>query len=133
MGSNIRSAPTDPTALPPSLGDKIDWELENPMYNRNFYAERIVDAITRSVQPNTLLGCTDASLLQLAKSVAVSEMITLSVERINKSEDILQLFDMTNTEDSISLTFDEVGMNLMSDEVLNLAVNMLKEQRQNMA
>ena len=101
------------------------------MFNHNFYATRLVGAVTKSIQPERLLDLPDDSLLEIVKYVAVSEMINLSMELINKREENLNSLGLTQTEESINLTFNDVGTNLMDNTVLNKAIDMLKELRQN--
>ena len=72
----------------------------------------------------------DESLLRLVKAAAADEWAFLSVEIIKKNEAILQSLGMTNSEGQINTIFNDVAESILSDNVLNRAVELLKEMGQ---
>lgn len=111
----------------------MDWELDNPMFDKDYLAKRISNRVLIGSDPKLLRGLNDETLFQLVKTAAVNEWALLSNEIIQKNETVLRSLGMTNTDETIALTFDQVGesMLLEDDEVLNRAVSILKELREN--
>lgn len=95
------------------------------MYNKNDLASRIANR----VNPNILLGLSDESLLKLVKEAAAEETLHLSAEVNNI--DTWQFSSKANSNASFQATFLKAADILHSSDVLNRAVELLKERRGN--
>ena len=96
----------------------------------NYLARRVANSTIGQADPNILNGLTDKSLLELVKSAASRETILLLQEVVNKREEILQQFGMTTSHEEAENVLNSIGEMMFSDEVLNRAVDLLKEMRQ---
>ena len=95
------------------------------MHNTNDLALRVANR----VNPDNLLGLSDESLLKLAKDAASAETLDLSAE-VNNT-DTFQFSIKANHNASFQATFLKVADALHSSHVLNRAVELLKEKREN--
>ena len=98
------------------------------MYNTNNLAMRIANRVISGSDPNSLLGLSDESLLELAKDAASTETFDLSAE-VNNT-DTFQFAVKANYNASFQATFLKVADALHSSHVLNQAVELLKEKRE---
>lgn len=92
-----------------------------------YLAKRVVKRTLGKTNPREFLVLPDESLLRLVKAAAVDEWILLSTEIMNKNEVVLNSLGMTNSDQQINSIFNNIGENMMSDAVLNRAVDLLKE------
>ena len=97
------------------------------MYDINALAMRVANRTIGKSDPRLILGIPDESLLGLVKASAVDEIMITFNEVTNKNEALLQSFGMTNTQESIAITFNNIAEILLNDDVLNRAVELLKE------
>ena len=95
----------------------------------NYLAMRIANRTLGDSDPNRLIGLPDESLLKLVNAAAIDEWVTLSAEIVNRNGDVLRHFGMTTSQDFIHSTFNDIGENMMSNDTLNRAVNLLKAMR----
>lgn len=95
----------------------------------DYLAKRVVDRTIGNINPADFLVLPDGSLLRLVTAAAADEWILLSTEITNRNETVLNSLGMTNSQQQISSIFNDVGEKMMSDEVLNRAVDLLKEKR----
>ena len=93
------------------------------MHNTNDLALRVANR----VNPDNLLGLSDESLLELAKDAASAETLDLSAEVNNTNT--FQFSIKANYNASFQATFLKVADALHSSDVLNRAVELLKEKR----
>ena len=112
--------------LLPSQEDKRTGTGEIQVYI-DYLAKRIVDRTIGDINPADFLVLPDESLLRLVKAAAVDEWIVLSTEITNKNETVLNSLGMTNSQQQINSVFNNVGEKMMGNEVLNRAVDLLKE------
>ena len=93
----------------------------------DYLAKRVVDRTISGTNPVDFLVLPDESLLRLVKAAAVDEWIVLSTEITNRNETVLNSLGMTNSQQQINSIFNDVGEKMMDNEVLNRAVDLLKE------
>ena len=94
------------------------------MYDKNDLALRVANR----VNPNSLLGLSDESLLKWAKDAASAETLDLSA-KVNNT-DTFQFSIKANYNASFQATFLKIADALHSSDVLNQAVELLKERRE---
>ena len=99
------------------------------MYSTNDLAMRIANRVISGSDPNSLLGLSDESLLELAKDAASAETLDLSAE-VNNT-DTWQFVNQANSNVSFQATFLKAADILHCSDVLNRAVELLKERLKN--
>ena len=97
---------------------------------RRVLAKRVADRTISGSNPADFLVLPDESLLRLVKAAAVDEWVLLSSEITNRNETVLNSLGLANSQQQINSILNDIGENIMSDEVLNHAVVLLKEMGQ---
>ena len=98
------------------------------MYDLNALATRVANRTRGTSDPNLVASLPDESLLGLVKAAAVDEIMEIFHEVSNKNETLLQSFGLTNTQESLAIAFDNIGSIMLGDDVINRAVDLLKQQ-----
>lgn len=98
------------------------------MYDVNALAKRVADRTIGTSAPSVVAGLPDESLFGLVKAAAVDEIMKIFHEVSNQNETLLQSFGLTNTQESLAIAFDNIGTIMLSDDVINRAVDFLKQQ-----
>ena len=98
------------------------------MYDINALATRVANRTKGTADPNLVASLPDESLLGLVKAAAVDEIMEIFHEVSNKNEVLLKSFGLTNTQESIAIAFDNIGTIMLSEDVINRAVDLLKQQ-----
>ena len=96
----------------------------------DYLARRVADRTVGNANPKDFLVLPDESLLRLVTAAAADEWVLLSTEIMNGNEAVLQSLGVASSEQQIKSIFSDVAENILSDNVLNRAVNLLKEMRQ---
>ena len=97
------------------------------MYNIDDLASRIANRVISSLNFNSLLDMSDDSLLKLAKDAASGETLHLSAA-VNNT-DTWQFANKANSNVFFQATFLKAADILHCSDVLNRAVELLKERR----
>ncbi len=98
------------------------------MYDMNALAVRVANRTRGTSDPHEVASLPDETLRELAKAAAVDEIMEIFHEVSNQNEALLQSFGLTNTQESLAIAFDNIGTTLLGDDVINLAVELLKQQ-----
>lgn len=98
------------------------------MYDINALAVRVANRTRGASDPNEVASLPDETLRELAKAAAVNEVTEIFREVSNQNEALLQSFGLTNTKESLAIAFDNIGTTLLGDDVINRAVELLKQQ-----
>ena len=99
------------------------------MYNKENIAKQVADRAKRDLS-STLLDVGDEYLHNIANFAAIGVTLNFLHKVTNAKDVILLLYGATGNTDAFSLNFDNIAQVVCSDEVLNRAVDLLKEMRQ---
>ena len=94
-------------------------------YSINDLATRVANCAKRKFTSKEFLGMSNESLLELVKDAASDETLHLSAE-VNNT-DVLNFSKRANSNAKLNKTFLKVAEILHHDDVLNRAVELLKE------
>lgn len=117
--------------LPPSYhssGIKGTDTGNHKMYDINALAVRVANRTRGASEPHEVASLPDETLRELAKAAAVDEITEIFREVSNQNEALLQSFGLKNTKESLAIAFDNIGTTLLGDDVINRAVELLKQQ-----
>ena len=100
------------------------------MYNLEGIAKLVAKRAERDLSRSILLQVEDEYLPNIANFAAIQVTLNFLSRVTNAKDVILQLYGASGNTDAFTLNFDHIAEIVCSDEVLNRAVDLLKEMRQ---